>query len=102
MTLNGITNCLLFKASSVLIAINIGYATSALGVNAVLSSLGEKIRNISRLPKGQYTTQPLAPYLGKHPGRSAETRGGVWKKGGHNNGQARWRGADAQWRFRCC
>ena len=66
------------RYASVLIAATTGYATSALGINAVFSSIGEAIRQYQRLPHGHYTTEPTAPYLGAHPGRDPKGRG-IWK-----------------------
>jgi len=77
MIVSMLANSRPMRYASVLIAAITGYATSALGVNAFLSSIGDAIRQIQRLPQGHYTTEPTAPYLGIHPGRDPKGRG-IW------------------------
>ncbi len=73
-----LANSRAMRYASVLIAATTGYATSALGVNAFISSIGDAIRQIQRLPQGHYTTAPTEPYLGSHPGRDPKGRG-IWR-----------------------
>src|SRR5580700_3177306 len=80
MSISTLVESKVFRSLSIAVTLVTAYAPSALGLNAIGSSVADMIRQIARRPVGHYTTAPGVAYLGKHPGRDPMGRGGVWKK----------------------
>jgi RHS repeat-associated protein len=53
-------------------------SATATGLHGMSTSVTLALEHYARAPKGAFSHPPLPAYLGKKPGRSPKTRGGLW------------------------